>query len=171
MPVLIFEQGEIMKKHKLLTVALAGLALASCINEKNSGDEITSFTASPTIGGIDLRTITDWPGGLTGNIANIDGFNVTLSNGGTIAKFTCPAGMVSFIGRKTCNNTTGGCDYNQVFSIYSTTFWDGWGGESSNTQDTGETSLQFSLSNAQIGGGGYGSRLICIPQNQTSYWS
>ena len=46
MPVLIFEQGEIMKKHKLLTVALAGLALASCINEKNSGDEVTSFTAS-----------------------------------------------------------------------------------------------------------------------------
>ena len=103
-----------MKKYKLLTVALAGLALASCINEKSSGDQITSFTADATVGGIDLRTLDGWPGG---NSANLDGFNVTLSNNGTVAKFTCPAGMVAFTGEKTCNNTAGGCDYSYVVVV------------------------------------------------------
>ncbi|AIT09287.1 hypothetical protein LO80_04435 [Candidatus Francisella endociliophora] len=160
-----------MRKYKLLTVALAGLVLASCINEQDKG-VIKSSTAGATIDGTDLRTISGWTGGTTGNAANIGGFNVLISNNGTIVKSTCPAGMVSFIGEKTCNNAADGCEYRYLQVVYGSGgsgYPLGW---SSNTIPVGNgESRGFVFSNAPIGGGDYVTNMRCVPISQVGYWS
>ncbi|MFT4693724.1 MAG: hypothetical protein ACI8TE_000617 [Francisella sp.] len=102
-----------MNKLKSLTVImLGGLALASC-TDKNDDEYSTrtSFTASASVGGVDLS--------LAGNYPAAVAAGVTLNGAGIVATFTCPAGEVSFNTSNLliCSNATG-CDTTTIAVIY-----------------------------------------------------
>jgi hypothetical protein len=74
-----------MNKLKALTaIMLGGLALASC-TDKNNGEYSTrsSFTASASVGGGDLSSVTGFPTR-----------TASLNSAGTVATFTCREGEV-----------------------------------------------------------------------------
>ena len=151
-----------MKKFKLMLIALAGLALASCTDNEYSTR--TSFTASASVGGVNLSTVP--------NFVTAQAGGVTLSAGNTVATFTCPAGLVSF---NTFNNLTcdsaGGCDTTSIIVLYSNpidTGNDVWT-VITDTVDQNETATFFGSNN--IIGSQYASGLVCILSSQVSYWS
>jgi len=152
-----------MKKLKVLgLVAVAGITLASCSDDGLKTR--TSFTASPSVGAVDL-------GAIAGYSSNPEGFTVALSNNGTVARFTCPAGEVSFITSRelTCNNASG-CSTKALAVFYnpsdaSDNLWV-YVGETTPQNETEEF-----YSNNDGENGEYASGILCIPKNQVSYWS
>ena len=95
-----------------------------------------------------------------------------MSAGGTVAKFTCPPGTTSFTGTKTCNNSSGGCDFDFAQVIYGTgdPASNKWSSVATNTVEVESNTFPFFVDNQPLEGG-YVTGLICIPSSEVSYWS
>ncbi|MGQ4005609.1 hypothetical protein QIW49_03865 [Francisellaceae bacterium CB300] len=153
------------KLKALTAIMLGGLALASC-TDKNDGEYSTrtSFTASASVGGVDLSLVTDYA------IAAAAG--VTLNGAKTVATFICPAGEVSFNTSNllTCSNATG-CDTTIIAVTYNDPLLAGNTWTIETTPVPQNQQEFFYADNNAFDGSQYLSGILCIPSAQVSYWS
>ncbi|AIT09286.1 hypothetical protein LO80_04425 [Candidatus Francisella endociliophora] len=145
-----------MKKYKFLTVVLAGLVLASCINEKSDNPQSGSASLVGRFTAVQA---------LVGNNAPANGGSVAPSTIivnaiGTSIKFSCPAGEVGLVpmptvggvNAKTCSNSAG-YDYDAVGLQYNSALGMGmWAGARTTVNPNEEAGAQNSVN---LGGDGY----------------